>query len=171
MNAPVKSKRDCGRSLTKPAWHVSRTRLLERSYLWQSPKSKPQILIFRSDDPVTIKEESVEMLMHLAGSECPYSERKNWNEAVTNVWWMESNGWFIPSSWKQTLAFHIWIGLETTQGSNQRRKETLLSLIIRKEAKQHQQTLKVTTSTTKRRPAKDRNSALIHNTQQKVDVA
>jgi len=45
--------------------------------LWQSPKSRPQILIFLSAEPETRRVESVEMSITDAGRLCPYRERKN----------------------------------------------------------------------------------------------
>lgn len=46
--------------------------------LWQSPKSSPQILMFRSADPDTNSVLSWEMSMQVTGSLCPYSDRKNY---------------------------------------------------------------------------------------------
>lgn len=46
--------------------------------LWQSPKSRPQILIFRSPLPVTIRVESSQISRQDMGSLWPYNFRKNW---------------------------------------------------------------------------------------------
>ena len=47
------------------------------SDLWQSPKSRPQILMFLSALPETSSAPSDEMSIDSTGSLCPYSDRKN----------------------------------------------------------------------------------------------
>jgi hypothetical protein len=44
---------------------------------WQSPKSRPQIFMFLSAEPLMSREESEEMSMLSTGSLCPYSDKKN----------------------------------------------------------------------------------------------
>lgn len=66
--------------------------------LWQSPKSKPQIFIFLSAEPVTIKSPSDEISIHRTGSLWPYNERKNLNVSAKWTWKMneiimKKNAW------------------------------------------------------------------------------
>lgn len=48
---------------------------------WQSPKSRPQILTFRSAEPVAMREESELISIQSTGSLWPYSEMKNCNRS------------------------------------------------------------------------------------------
>ena len=56
-----------------------------KSDLWQSPKSRPQILIFLSALPETSRVLSEEMSMDNTGSLCPYSDRKNFKLSRKNT--------------------------------------------------------------------------------------
>lgn len=52
---------------------------------WQSPKSRPQILMFLSADAEARRVPSEEMSMERTGSLCPYSERKNFRLSAKNT--------------------------------------------------------------------------------------
>ena len=64
--------------------------------LWQSPKSKPQILMLRSAEPVTRRVLSLDISIHRTGSLWPYSERKNWkqrDQVLNNILYTENTPW------------------------------------------------------------------------------
>ncbi len=59
--------------------------------LWQSPKSRPQILIFLSAAPLTRRVLSDEMSMLSTGSLWPYSDRKNLRVSVKKTLMVKSS--------------------------------------------------------------------------------
>lgn len=52
---------------------------------WQSPKSRPQILMFLSAEPLMSSVESLLMSMLSTGSLCPCNDRKNFSVSMKNT--------------------------------------------------------------------------------------